>query len=174
MDQLTLNRNYSGTVVSLEEAADSFVKRNGQGGKSFCHYMKVIIQGFEEVGPVEAQICTDRPTLDVFGPNDDIKFEFTSLSKGRYTMNFRQLFKTSDQKEKEKKRAIWKDPVPKEEQQPIDPPQGERKFPAIVSGTIVDRALYNSVIHHQYRTATIEDVIAGAKAFMKLYEEVLP
>jgi hypothetical protein len=145
---------YTGTVIHIEEAADSFNKKAGGGGKAWCHYLKILVGIFPDAEPIDAQIVTDQPTLTTFGVDDDIKFYWTAFAKDRYTIQFSQMSKTAESKKRgvvsEEWKAIEKDDQPQEPHYiPIE--RNRDGTTMIVTGTIIDRSLNVAAHYFQYK-----------------------
>ncbi len=143
---------YTGTVIHIEEAADSFVKKAGGGGKAWCHYLKILVNQFPDAEPIDAQIVTDQQVLTTFNVDDDIKFYWTSFAKERYTVQFSQLSKTAEAKKAGTVSKEWK-AVENEEMVDERP---KTIYPQIVTGTIIDRSLNIAAHYFQYKEVTDE------------------
>lgn len=142
---------YTGTVISIEEAADSFNKKAGGGGKAWCHYLKILVHQFSDAEPVDAQIVTDQQVLQTFGVDDDIKFYWTTYAKERYTVQFSQLSKTSESKKRPQVSDEWRAVSEEPQQSTYHPIQQPQVHPMIVTGTAVDRALNVAAHFFQYK-----------------------
>lgn len=145
---------YTGTVIHIEEAADSFVKKAGGGGKAWCHYLKILVNQFPEAEPIDAQICGDQPTLDQFSVDDDIKFYWTAFARDRYTIQFSQISKTAESK---RPRSITQEWTPVKEDTRIiyDENANRVVHPTIVTGTVTDRAL--NIAAHLFQYKEVDD-----------------
>lgn len=161
---------YTGQVLSIEENADSFTKKGGQGGVAHCHYLKLLVVGFEDEGEYEAQIVTDHATLDRFMPNDSIKFTTTAFGKGKYTIQFNELATKHIVSRK------WM-PVDESPREQIDRPPARV---VIVTGTKIDRAMSHAAHLLQMQggltnTDTgVKIFLAYVKAIMDEYEKYFP
>lgn len=144
--QLKEMMTYTGDVISIQEAQDSFNKRGGSGGKVWCHALKILVKGFEDHEPLDAQICGETPTLGgIFEVNDTIKFQITRfVPEKTSTIKFAQVAQTALSK------TIW---TPGKEwfSDDVRPSQEQvGSKPMIVSGTIPYQALYVAAVRFQY------------------------
>lgn len=159
---------YTGTVIHIEEAADSFVKKAGGGGKAWCHYLKILVNQFPDAEPVDAQIVTDQQTLDIFSVDDDIKFYWNKFARDRYTIQFTQISRTALSKKSKAVTDEWK-PV-KEDQVYENLPPERAVYPAVVTGTIIDRSLNVAAHYFQYKEVDDERFFAFADKIRDYYK----
>lgn len=160
---LTEKLIYTVVILGIQEAADHFNRQHGGSGTVWCHNLDIMVEATGESLP--CQVCTDYAALTEFGPNDRIKIQAGKHTKGRTSVKFIEKMPPL-QKPVSSKAPVYVVPTDVQDFVQRNP---------VVSGTAMDRALYNACHLYQMQgRVEISKVIEAAKEFHALLVEYTP
>lgn len=169
MDLLQLNKPDRFGVISITPKHDSFETTKGK--KMWCHFIVLCLSGSPTFEPFNAQLCTDRESVNEFEVNDIIEAIPTQYDerKCNYTIRFVAIAEANGMSLRKKAMATAAEVKSKGgSPNPMYTGFGAR----VIAGSAADRAMSHAVHLHHMKPTTIGQVLDDATRILAHLEEL--